>query len=117
MECLQAKFWSERMNERIKALAEQASLTSMWVVVNEPTGSQVIKPIDEQIIERFAELVRQDEANGMRETYMKMIHGAIAEEREACALLVEAGNFLYDEAPDAKWAEVICKWIRARGEK
>jgi hypothetical protein len=36
-------------------------------------------------LERFAELVRQDEANGMRETYMKMIHGAVAEEREACA--------------------------------
>lgn len=49
------------MNERLKELAEQAGLIPMWVVVNEPTGSQVIKPIDEQIIERFAELVRADE--------------------------------------------------------
>ncbi len=33
----------------------------MWVCVNEPTGSQMIKPIDEQTIEHFAKLVRQDE--------------------------------------------------------
>ena len=65
------------MNKRLKELAEQAGLMPMWVCVNEPTGSQVIKPIDEQVIERFAELVRQDE-------------------REACAKLCEiysmAGN-------------------------
>jgi hypothetical protein len=49
------------MNERLKELAVQAGLMPMWVCVNEPTGSQVIKPIDEQVIERFAELVRADE--------------------------------------------------------
>ena len=59
------------MNERLKELAEQAKLIPMWVCVNEPTGSQMIKPIDEQTIERFAELVRQDE-------------------REACAKLCES---------------------------
>ena len=48
------------MNERIKELAEQAGLMPMWVCVNEPTGSQIIKPIGEQTIERFAELIRED---------------------------------------------------------
>ena len=58
------------MNERIRELAEQAGLLSLWVCVNESTGSQMIKPIDQDVIERFAELVRQDE-------------------REACAKLCE----------------------------
>ena len=58
------------MNERIKQLAEQAGLLPLWVCVNESTGSQMIKPIDQDVIERFAELVRQDE-------------------REACAKLCE----------------------------
>ena len=49
------------MNERLKELAEQAGLMPMWVCVNESTGGQVIKPIDEQAIERFAELVLNDE--------------------------------------------------------
>jgi hypothetical protein len=58
------------MNERIKELAKQAGLLSLWVCVSEPTGSQIIKPIDQDTIKRFAELVRQDE-------------------REACAKLLE----------------------------
>jgi hypothetical protein len=48
------------MNERIKQLAEQAGLLPLWVCVNESTGSQMIKPIDQDVIERFVELVRQD---------------------------------------------------------
>ena len=57
------------MNKRIKELAEQAGLMPMWVCVNEPTGSQMIKPIDEQTIERFAELVSQDERERMTKEY------------------------------------------------
>jgi hypothetical protein len=49
------------MNERMKQLAEQAGLLPLWVCVNESTGSQMIKPIDQDVIERFVELVRQDE--------------------------------------------------------
>ena len=59
----------DAMNEQIKELAEQAGLLPMWVCVNEPTGSQIIKPIDKQIIERFAELVRQDERKRMTQEY------------------------------------------------
>lgn len=57
------------MNKQIKELAEQAGLLPMWVCVNEPTGSQIIKPIDKQIIERFAELVRQDERICIKQEY------------------------------------------------
>lgn len=38
-----------------------------------------------------------------------------AAEREACARLVEGGNFLHDQAPDARWAKVIGRLIRTRG--
>lgn len=46
------------MNEQLKELAEQARLMPLWVCVSETTGSQIFKPIDEQAIEAFAELVR-----------------------------------------------------------
>jgi len=55
----------------------------------------------------FADFVRQDEANGMRETYIKMVQGAIAEEREACALLCEEWYLSGD----------VAKAIRARGNE
>jgi hypothetical protein len=42
-----------------------------------------------EALQNYADLIREDEANGMRETYMKMIHDAIADEREACAKLCE----------------------------
>ena len=47
------------MNERLKELAEQAGLMPMWVCVNEPTGSLIIKPINPETIKHFAELVHQ----------------------------------------------------------
>ena len=49
-------------------------------------------------IEHFAELVRADE-------------------REACAKLLENGRFLHDEAPAKILAKEAAKAIRARGEK
>lgn len=54
-------------------------------------------PIDEEL-ERFAELVRDDE-------------------REACALLAEGNGQLHEKAPDAVWAKVVGRLIRARGNK
>jgi hypothetical protein len=49
-------------------------------------------------IEHFAELVRADE-------------------REACARLLENGRFLHDEAPAAILAKEAAKAIRKRGER
>jgi hypothetical protein len=71
------------MNERIRELAEQVGAT-----VHKAMHGKAISFLENDL-ERFADLVRQDEADGMRETYMKMIHGAIADEREACAKLCE----------------------------
>lgn len=82
------------MNKRLKELAEQAGLMPMWVCVNEPTGSQMIKPIDEQTIERFAELVRQDE-------------------REAIAKSLEVTYAKGDGT--AGWFDILAKDIRERG--
>jgi hypothetical protein len=76
------------MDKRLKELVQQAKQSNpnrIW---------------DDAELERFAELLRQDEANGMRETYMKMIHGAVAEEREACAKLLD--DFAKTEMVPAK---------------
>jgi hypothetical protein len=78
------------MNKEIKELAEEAGLIPMWVCVNESTGSQVIKPIDEQIIERFAELVRQDLYQEIGKGVITQINVAVLMEREACAKLCES---------------------------
>jgi hypothetical protein len=91
------------MDKRLKELAEQAKLIPMWVCVNEPTGSQMIKPIDEQTIERFAELVRQDE-------------------REACAKVCEKvhDDYINDRNNDGyDWPDGhnCADAIRARCEK
>ena len=77
------------MNERIKELAEQAGVTM-----------QNIYPCYERDIERFAELVRQDE-------------------REACAKLCDekALYFQYDFIPPYDVADSCAEEIRARGEK
>ena len=76
------------MNERLKELAVQAGLAfshdyDYWVAWDAE-------------IERFAELVRQDE-------------------REAIATLVEADGRVHEKAPDAVWAKTVAKLIRARG--
>jgi hypothetical protein len=105
------------MNERLKKLAEQSgfsrefSVSGLWLA-------------DDDELERFAELVRQDEANGMRETYMKMIHGAIAEEREACAKTLETTIYFKSIEADPFLLKLCldvvggcAQLIRARGNK
>ena len=77
------------MNERIKELAVQAGITFDSLGASYTYGSLP------DFLERFAELVRQDE-------------------REACAKLCENGAFLHDQAPDAVWAKTVAKLIRAR---
>lgn len=81
------------MNERIKELAEQAGVS-----FHRSLGATYTYGKLSEILERFADLVRQDE-------------------RELCAKLVEGGNHLHPKAPDAVWAKTVAKLIRARGEK
>jgi len=82
----------DAMNERLKELAEQAGAT-----VHKAMHGEAISFLENDI-ERFAELVRQDE-------------------REAIAALVEADGRVHPKAPDAIWAKTVAKLIRARGEK
>jgi hypothetical protein len=78
----------DAMNERIKDLGIQAG--GIWIEHATAFLSGTLN------LERFAELVRQDE-------------------REACAVLVEGGNHVHPKAPDAVWAKTVAKLIRARG--
>jgi hypothetical protein len=76
------------MNEKLKELAVQAGMewdTHIWCWLANPPH-----------LEKFAELVRADE-------------------REACAALVEADGRVHPKAPDAVWAKTVAKLIRARG--
>ena len=75
------------MNERLKELAEQVGMRNTLGCFWQCGDSE---------LERFADLVRQDE-------------------REACAVLVEGGNHVHPKAPDAVWAKTVAKLIRARG--
>ena len=45
------------------------------------------------------------------------LQAAVLAEREACALLAEGNGQLHEKAPDAVWAKVVGRLIRARGNK
>ena len=83
------------MNERLKEMAEQAGLEVDLVTGGFDVWFSDGYYID--VIERFAELVRDDE-------------------REACATLVEADGRVHPKAPDAVWAKTVARLIRARSE-
>jgi hypothetical protein len=91
------------MNERLKELAEQSGMeweTQSWCWLANPPH-----------LEKFAELVRQDERTSNSKTIdvTDIVLRAKAEEREACAALCEE----QDEYGCGQYA----KAIRARGEK
>ena len=101
------------MNEQIKELAEQAGVeySSQWTywTAHEPE------------LERFAELIRQDETKACAEHYLEIMRDAVEQavlkEREACADLCdeEANQSCIDnEAGGMYWCADA---IRARGEK
>ena len=72
----------------IKQLAEQAGFEKQTHLID--SWECGLKEL-----ERFADLVRQDE-------------------REAIAALVEADGRVHEKAPDAVWAKTVAKLIRAR---
>lgn len=71
------------MNERIKELAEQAGMSYLKFISQEQM----------ELVERFAELVRQDERTQCAADYLedcaRAVEAARLEEREACAQLCE----------------------------
>ena len=96
------------MNERTKELAEQAGLSI------DKYGLAWDKDNPREIgvdLERFAELVRQDERAKCASDYLQdccdAVDAARLDEREACALLCEEWYLSGD----------VAKAIRARGKK
>ena len=77
------------MNERLKELAEQAGMQNTLGCFWQSSDDE---------LERFAELVRQDEL-------------------EACVWLVEGGNHLDPKAPEACGAQTVAQLIRPRGNR
>jgi hypothetical protein len=75
------------MNERLIEFAEQAGVTFNSLGASYAYGSLP------DVLERFAELVRQDEAKACAEHYLKIMRDAVEQavlkEREACAMLLE----------------------------
>ena len=55
------------------------------------------------------------EEHTMRMCEIAWANGAY-KEREACAKVCEGGNFLHDEAPDARLGKACAAAIRARGQ-
>ena len=81
------------MNERIKELAEQAGFAETLDYLWECDNNQ---------LERFAELVRQDLYQQIGKGVITQINSAVIMEREACAKLCEkvADDYFYDKNQD-----------------
>ena len=89
------KFFEEMKQDEIIEMAMQAEFVSHGKPSEEE--SELFVCVDKDIV-RFANLVA-------------------AKEREACARVCEGGNFLHDEAPDARLGKACAAAIRARGEQ
>ena len=105
------------MNERIKELAEQAGLIAdgeHWFSAIQETD---VRSID---LERFAELVRQDERDKCAQDYLQdccnAIDAARLEEREACAKLCDDKASQSGSDHEAGGMYWCAELIRARGE-
>jgi len=99
------------MSERVKELAEQAgfcrefALSGVWLA-------------DDEELERFAELVRQDEREACAKHYLGIMRDAVEQatlkEREACAKLCEDNGGDDYVMKAAYWCADA---IRARGKE
>jgi hypothetical protein len=90
------------MNKRLKELARQAkpNLNLIW---------------EDADLERFAELVRDDERGLCAKSYFVIVDQIRKDEREACAKLCDARGELHGGL-FGSWAQDISERIRARGE-
>jgi len=95
------------MNKRLKELAEQAGFTSWTDCFNKYHLFYYEDEITEEL-ERFAELVRQDEREQISHTYLKLTLDAVLREREICAKLCR------DKLMQTPYGEVVSAAIRAR---
>jgi hypothetical protein len=103
------------MNERLKELAEQAGAT-----VHKAMHGEAISFLENDL-ERFAELVRQDETKACAEHYLAIMRDAVEQavlkEREACAKLCNdmSEGLVGDDVSGASGAGYCANAIRARG--
>ena len=101
----------------IKELAEQAGMHYRETSDEFCEANKDGVPFE--MMERFAELIRQDERDKCVRLFARLncdaVDAARFEEREACAALVEADGRVHPKAPDAVWAKTVAKLIRARG--
>jgi hypothetical protein len=103
------------MNERLKELAVQAGAT-----VHKAMHGEAISFLENDL-ERFADLVRQDERRVYVRSFMELQHAAVEEtkleEREACAALCEEASlyFIDDQASASYAADYCAEEIRKRG--
>lgn len=108
------------MDKRIKELAEQAGYYLYDLTETHECKTVETDDKDEwATLERFAQLVRDDERAKCASDYLQDCCDAIAaaehNEREAIAALVEADGRVHEKAPDFVWRKTIAKLIRARG--
>jgi hypothetical protein len=66
-----------------------------------------------RILENGYFMTHQEQADAA--AYIRQLQQAVLDEREACAVLVEADGRVHPKAPDAVWAKTVAKLIRARG--
>jgi len=101
------------MNERLKEIAEEFAMHTETM-----TGIETDYVFDLEELERFADLVRQDERDKCAQDYLQNCCNAIAvaehNEREACAKLCDARGDLHGGL-FGSWAQDISERIRARG--
>jgi len=134
------------MNERTKEFAKQAGWSGLYTTYNEPTGKSnwemvkesIVVPVTSEQIERFVEIIRDDERKQCSLDYLEdcnsAIEAAVDKERQEAArdyhllmrnavkvaILRERENCakLCDElSAEFATAERCADSIRARGEK
>ena len=105
------------MNERIKELAIQVGLAC--------ESGYGLYPLNNDLnrLERFADLIRQDEREQISHTYLKLTLEAVLREREACAKVCESMGVhptlnVHNGGPEWYQRQKECAAaIRARGDK
>ena len=104
--------WCGESEGSMNEIIEMAREAGFFIIANSPDlFSKLVA---------FANAVAAKEREACGEAAMKAaekaVDVAIKLEREACAKVCEGGNFLHDEAPDARLGKACAAAIRARGQ-
>ena len=104
--------WCGESEGSMNEIIEMARQAGFFIIANSPDLFPKLVA--------FANLVaakEREEANARANAlWTLMCKKMVAFEREACAKVCEGGNFLHDEAPDARLGKACAAAIRAREE-